>query len=313
MATILVVDDDFTNRQVLSTILGYRAHKIVEAADGREGLEKTQSERPDLAIVDIVMPTMDGFEFVRQLRSNSAIANTPVIFYTAAYYEREIRSLAQNCGVSYILTKPAEPQVIIDTVNAALGLAGLPLESPAPEQFDREHLRVTTDKLSQKVAELETVSLRLERLIEIGRELASEHDSADLIDSVSGSAREVIGAAYAGVGIIDDDGRKLLQYKFRGMSAEKAAALTAPAVDQGVIHTILTERRPVRQRNLDGSPEALALPADHPPLYSFLGVPIASSARLYGWLALRNKIGRDEFSAEDESLAVSLAAQTAVA
>jgi two-component system response regulator MprA len=60
MATILVVDDDFTNRQVLSTILGYRAHKIVEAADGREGLEKTQSERPDLAIVDIVMPTMDG-------------------------------------------------------------------------------------------------------------------------------------------------------------------------------------------------------------------------------------------------------------
>ena len=188
MATILVVDDDFTNRQLLSTILSYRAHKIVEAADGQEGLAKTQSERPHLAIVDIVMPTMDGFEFVRQLRSNPAIAKTPIIFYTAGYYEREIRSLAHDCGVSYILTKPAEPQVIIDTVDAALGFAGLPLGFPAPEQFDREHLRVTTDKLSQKVAELETVSLRLERLIEIGRELASEHDSADLIDSVSGSA-----------------------------------------------------------------------------------------------------------------------------
>ncbi|HTF91585.1 MAG TPA: ATP-binding protein, partial [Verrucomicrobiae bacterium] len=192
-------------------------------------------------------------------------------------------------------------------------LAGLPLDFPRPEQFDREHLRVTTDKLSQKVMELETVTLRLGRVIEIGRELASEHDADRLIDNVSRSARKVVGATLAGVGIINDDGRKLLQYNYYGMSAEKSVALTAPAVDQGVIHTILTEGRPVRLRNLDGSPEDLGLPADHPPIYSFLGVPIASFPRLYGWLALKNKIGRDEFTAEDESLAVSLAAQMAVA
>jgi len=93
MATILVIDDEPTNRQLLNTVLGYQGHAIVEAGDGQEGLEKSRAAHPDLAIVDILMPTMDGFEFVRQLHSDPSIAATPIIFYTAAYYEREIRSL----------------------------------------------------------------------------------------------------------------------------------------------------------------------------------------------------------------------------
>jgi signal transduction histidine kinase/DNA-binding response OmpR family regulator len=312
MATILVIDDEPTNRRLLSTILGYRGHRIVEAADGQEGLDKSRIDHPDLAVVDILMPTMDGFEFVRQLRSDPAIAKTPVIFYSAAYHENEIRSLARDCGVARILTKPADPEVIIDTVDSALGHAGPPPEALPEEEFEREHLRLMTDKLSQKVAELETVSLRLGRLIEIGGELALQHDSDQLIQGVCVSARDVIGAGHADVGITDEEGRKLLQYKFHGMSPEKVAALTAPAVDKGAIHALLTKRRAIRLRNSDGHPEDLGLPADHAPLYSFLGVPILSAARLYGWLTLRNKIGRDGFSPEDERLAVSLAAQTAV-
>src|SRR5690242_8083988 len=109
MATVLVVDDVPINRDFLKTILGYADHRVLEAADGAEGLEKTRAERPDLVIADILMPTMDGFEFVRQLRADPAIASSTVIFYTAAYHEHEARKLASDCGVFHILTKPCEP------------------------------------------------------------------------------------------------------------------------------------------------------------------------------------------------------------
>jgi signal transduction histidine kinase/DNA-binding response OmpR family regulator len=312
MATILVIDDEPTNRQLLSTILGYRGHRVLEAGDGQEGLEKTRAEKPDLAIVDILMPTMDGFEFVRQLRADPAITATSIIFYTAAYYEREIRGLARDCGVSHILTKPTDPQAIIDTVDATLGRGSEPSPPPPAEEFDRDHLRLMTDKLSQKVGELEGVGLRLAKLIEIVRELASERESTGLVRKACQSARQIIGAAHAGLGITDEDG-KLLQFEFHGATAEQAATLAPPPIDRGMIQRILAQRSPVRIRNSGGNPEALGFPQNNPPVYSFLGVPIVSPMRVYGWLGLRNKIGTDEFSKEDENLAVSLAAQTAVA
>jgi CheY-like chemotaxis protein len=110
MATILVVDDAPTNREFLVTLLGYRGHRLLEAADGAEALALVRAERPDLVIADILMPTMDGYEFVRQLRADPVIAQILVIFYTAYYHEQEAKALAQACGVAHILTKPSEPE-----------------------------------------------------------------------------------------------------------------------------------------------------------------------------------------------------------
>ena len=67
MATILIVDDRALNREYLVTLLGYKGHRLLEAADGVEALEVVRNESPDLVIADIPMPTMDGYEFVRQL------------------------------------------------------------------------------------------------------------------------------------------------------------------------------------------------------------------------------------------------------
>ena len=81
---------------------------------------------PHAGIADILMPTMDGYEFVRHLRADPAIAATPVIFYTAHYHEPEARKLAAACGVSFVLTKPSEPDVVLETVHAALANAPPP-------------------------------------------------------------------------------------------------------------------------------------------------------------------------------------------
>jgi two-component system cell cycle sensor histidine kinase/response regulator CckA len=80
MATILVVDDHPPNRAFLVTLLGYRGHRLREAADGAEALEQVRMERPDLVIADILMPTMDGYELVRQLRADPTMAPIPVFF-----------------------------------------------------------------------------------------------------------------------------------------------------------------------------------------------------------------------------------------
>jgi signal transduction histidine kinase len=116
-------------------------------------------------ISDIVMPTMDGFELVRQLRADAQLARTRVIFCTATYLEDKARDLAQAWGVAYVLTKPMEPQMVLNVVNAALGNAAPALIAPSAE-LEREHLGLVTNKLVEKVAELAALNAELERRVE---------------------------------------------------------------------------------------------------------------------------------------------------
>src|SRR5689334_7265748 len=148
MANILIVDDHPINRTFLSTLLGYAGHQLHEAADGAEALEMVYQARPDLVIADVLMPTMDGYEFVRRLRADPAIARTPVVFYTATYLEREAQALARDCGVNHVLVKPAPPELILRTVADILEqglLAPVPAEhAPPVDVFDRAHTRLLT-------------------------------------------------------------------------------------------------------------------------------------------------------------------------
>src|SRR5262249_28127934 len=150
VVTILIVDDRPANREYLVALLRYGGHRLLEAADGAEALATARAVPLDLVIADILMPTMDGYEFVRRLRAEAALAVTPVIFCRAHYPEREAQALAAACGVSHVLTKPCEPEVVLRTVEAALGVVPPPAPPPPAEVFDREHLRLLTDKLSQK-------------------------------------------------------------------------------------------------------------------------------------------------------------------
>ena len=102
------------------TLLRHHGHRLLEAADGSEGLAAVQAEHPDLVITDVLMPVMDGYEFVRQLRLDPATSGIPVVFYTAHYGEREARALALSSGVSDVLTKPAESAEVLRIVGRLL-------------------------------------------------------------------------------------------------------------------------------------------------------------------------------------------------
>jgi signal transduction histidine kinase len=158
MALILIVDDRATNREFLVTLLGYSGHQLLEAADGTEALKIAHAERPDLIITDILMPHMDGFEFVGHLRRDPVIAATRIIFYTGNYADRESEALALRCGAVRILSKPCEPTEILSAVDEALESGPCHEPRPLPEHFDSDHLHLVTEKLSTKVSENEQLT-----------------------------------------------------------------------------------------------------------------------------------------------------------
>jgi len=126
---ILIVDDDAQTRQLYISLLSPFGHQVIEAGDGREGLEVAEKHKPDLIISDILMPTMNGYEFVSALRKSSLLKNVPVIFHSASFLDREARALGASCGVSLYILKPSDPEKILDIVHKALGIS---YELPAP-------------------------------------------------------------------------------------------------------------------------------------------------------------------------------------
>jgi signal transduction histidine kinase/DNA-binding LytR/AlgR family response regulator len=160
--TILIVDDRLINRRLLLAMLIHLGHRLLEADTGVKALQIVRKEKPDLIIADILMPEMHGYEFVRKLRGDRKIADTPVVFFTARYLEEESRKLAKVCGVHHLIVKPVRWEEVDRIVNEALGTrphAGRPLRAG---DLARKHLDLITGKLADKVSELEELNIRLE-------------------------------------------------------------------------------------------------------------------------------------------------------
>jgi PAS domain S-box-containing protein len=311
MATILIVDDQSINRQLLVTLLGYARHSVLEASNGEDGLELARTRRPDLVIADVLMPTMDGYEFVRRLRAEPDIAHTPVIFFTGTFYDKEARQLAEACGVHQVLTRPAEPEMILRTVAAALRVNPAARPPETNGDFEQDHLRLLTDKLTQKVVESDIVGERLTALIGLSRELASEHDARKTLEKFCFTMRYLISARYAAIGLLDDDGQTLRHFVFSGPDEAECARITPPPARAGLFSQVLAESSPVRWH---GPPDkAPPLPPHFPRTKSILGARICSALQVYGWLYFGERLSGEPFNEAEERLALALGAQLAVA
>jgi diguanylate cyclase (GGDEF)-like protein len=310
-ATILVVDDNAANRELVSTLLKYRGHRVHEAGDGFEGLQKAVAVRPRLVISDILMPTMDGFEFVRQLRAIPDLASIDVIFYTAHYHAREAAKLAAACGVARVLIKPCEPEEILNTVAEVLRAVPAAAHRPTIDaDFDRDHVALMTNTLAQKVDELSVSNSRLKALTELNLQLASERDPRRLLDTVCYSARNLIGAKFAVLVVTEKKSRDALLCSTSGldMLVTQPPALP-PRLDFGPLGRVFSDRASWRVRSQPAEPLAGVLPAGFPTAQAYLAVPIASLTHTYGWLCLADKLGAEEFDLEDERNLLSLAGQ----
>ncbi len=124
MPTILVVDDHEEIREALTEILEEEGHKVVQAVDGLNALEVIASSRPDVVLLDIAMPGMDGLETLRRLKDRPDSASLPIIMVTAQG-DRQNMVKAVQLGVRDYVTKPWEPGEVEMCVNWALKAANV--------------------------------------------------------------------------------------------------------------------------------------------------------------------------------------------
>jgi diguanylate cyclase (GGDEF)-like protein len=164
MARLLIVDDDAEDRALLARFLHRAGHETLEASSGNEALSVARAEQPELILSDVLMPTMDGYEFVRHVRADPGIARTPVIFHTAVYLEPDAAMLATSCQVDCVLVKGCPPSQLLSAVSDALTRIVEPQKASLTGRFSGEHLRLLTNKLAEKVDELEAEKARVLQL-----------------------------------------------------------------------------------------------------------------------------------------------------
>ena len=154
---------------------------------------------------------------------------------------------------------------------------------------------------------------RLERLLQVTIGLASEVSLERVLQQVTDTALELIGARYAAIGVVAPDGRTLQSFTVSGMTDAERALIGAAPQGHGILGVVVRDARVVRLADLTKHPESSGVPPHHAPMRSFLGVPIIGRRSVFGNLYLTEKIGAAEFSDEDERIALLLAAQTAAA
>ena len=116
---VLVVDDSITVRRVTQRLLQREGYRVALAADGLQALERLQAERPAVVLSDIEMPRMDGFDLVRNIRADAALAGLPVIMITSRIAQKH-RDHAAELGVSHYLGKPYDEEALLSLVQGCL-------------------------------------------------------------------------------------------------------------------------------------------------------------------------------------------------
>lgn len=116
---ILVVDDEIAMTKVVEIRLRAAGYDVILAHDGQEGLEKAKSENPDLMILDLMLPKMDGFKVCGLLKSDARYKKIPIIIYTARVQDSD-QQLGKEVGADAYITKPFDPQVLLGKVKELL-------------------------------------------------------------------------------------------------------------------------------------------------------------------------------------------------
>ena len=117
---ILIIDDQEDLRGVLRDLLSGSGYAVVEAADGRDGVAKAKSERPDLILMDIQLPLVDGYEATRQIKADPTLAKTPIIA-VSSFAMKGDEEKARAAGCDHYVTKPYSLLQLLRTIQGYLG------------------------------------------------------------------------------------------------------------------------------------------------------------------------------------------------
>ncbi len=292
---ILLVDDNPANLLALETILQAPDRNLVRASSGEEALRFLLGEDVAVILLDVRMPGISGLESAELIRERERMRNVPIIFLTA-YGDLGDSSISRGYSLGAVdyIVKPIDPEALKSKVSVFVELYR------KTEQIKRQ-----ADLLREQNIEIENANLqRLSRLIDLGRRLAAERDPERVIERFCDAAREIMGARYATVGILEDDGG-LRHFFTSGFDRAEAVESGVPEACRRLLDQRFKDVRSLRLSGVNG----LRIFPEQAPVKSFVGAPIPRQGRpeeVRGWLYLAEKIGAPAFSEADERFTVTL-------
>jgi signal transduction histidine kinase len=154
---------------------------------------------------------------------------------------------------------------------------------------------------------------QLRRLVAAVLGIGADLDLAVVLRTITETATELVGATYGALGVLDPTGTHLSDFITVGLTEEQRVAIGELPKGHGILGLLIVEPKPIRLPDLNEHPDSYGFPPDHPPMTSFLGVPLFVRGRVFGNLYLTDKQGGEVFTDVDEELAMGLAAAAAVA
>jgi DNA-binding response OmpR family regulator len=116
---ILIIDDEEDILTVLKFRLGANNYEVLTASDGQEGLNKARTEKPDLIILDLMLPKLDGYKVCRMLKFDESYKAIPIVMFTARVQQKD-EELGKEMGADAYITKPFEPEILLEKIRQLL-------------------------------------------------------------------------------------------------------------------------------------------------------------------------------------------------
>jgi len=283
---ILIADDRPDNLQLLATRLESEGYTFIPAGDGDETLQKIYEESPDLVLLDVNMPKKDGFEVLKEVRSDPRIAHTPIIVLTAARIEpRDVRQ-GLSLGADDYITKPFDWRELAARIKSKL------------------RVKQAEDALRRRNRELNL-------LPSIGQDLSARLDVEDLAAVSLQRSVEALNAVSGHIVIFQPDGSAL--HKFHGtrdFSPLNWEQVQEKFVNDGIVPHVIHAQQGIVIENTATDARWLKLPND--PTRSVVAVPLLSRRGAIGVLSLQHSQAA-YFNADHITLLQAIASQAAIA
>jgi len=298
---ILAIDDNSDNLITVTALLRdiFPDIEVVTALSGRKGIECARQTGPDVILLDILMPGMDGFEVCREIKADLDLREIPVVFLTALKADRQNRICALQAGADGFLNKPIDESELAAQIQAMLRIRAANVKVNNDIQLLAKLVEERTDTLEKELAEriktereLRFVTRRLNAFWEITR--LQDSSLTALCDHLLASIVAMTESEYGFYGFVNEDETAMTIYSWSGEAMAGCGMVDKPTAfpinDAGVWGEAVRKRAPFVLNDYAAThPAKKGLPVGHVPLKRLLVIPVFSGNRIVSVAAVANR------------------------